>query len=81
MAITRAKFTLEFRIEAAHHVIDTGQSVRSFHNSRLIRTGHQNGVRDERRRMEALAGASGEPPSPTKRAELVKCFQCACVAK
>ena len=28
MGITRRKFTLEFRIEAAHRVIDTGRSVR-----------------------------------------------------
>jgi transposase len=29
MAISRTKFTLEFRTEAAHRVIDTGQSVRA----------------------------------------------------
>jgi transposase len=29
MAITRRKFTLEFRTEAAHRVIDTGRSVRA----------------------------------------------------
>lgn len=29
MAITRRKFILEFRTEAAHRVIDTGRSVRA----------------------------------------------------
>lgn len=29
MAITRRKFTLEFRTEAAHRVIDTGRSIRA----------------------------------------------------
>ena len=29
MAICRRKFTLEFRVEAAHRVIDTGRSTKS----------------------------------------------------
>jgi transposase len=28
MGVTRRKFTLEFRTEAAHRVIDTGRTVR-----------------------------------------------------
>ena len=58
MGITRRKFTLEFKIEAAHRVIDTGRTIAevaaelSVVDSVLARW-----VRDERRRMETAAGA------------------------
>ncbi len=66
-------FTLEFRIEAAHRVIDSGRSVHdvareiSVHENSLFRW-----VRDERRRLEALEGTSDQPLSASERAELVR---------
>ncbi len=62
MGITRRKFTLEFKTEAAHRVIDTGRTMAevaaelSVVDSSLARW-----VRDERRRMETVAGGSDEP--------------------
>ena len=70
---TRRKFTLEFRIEAAHRVIDSGRSVTdvareiSVTENSLFRW-----VRDERRRMEALEGTNDEPLSAGERAELLR---------
>ncbi len=78
MAPTRRKFTLEFRIEAAHRVIDSGRSVTevareiSVAENSLFRW-----VRDERRRLEALEGTNDEPLSATERAE----SSCGCVAR
>src|ERR1700734_1204020 len=74
MGITRRKFTLEFKTEAAHRVIDTGRSIaevsaeRSGADSSLARWG-----RDERRRRDAAAGGStDEPLSAAERAELLR---------
>ena len=73
MAPTRRKFTLEFRIEAAHRVIDSGRSVTevareiSVAENSLFRW-----VRDERRRLEALKGTGDELLSPAERAELIR---------
>jgi len=53
MAITRRKFTLEFRTEAAHRVIDTGRSVRAVASEISVEENTlAKWVRDERRRME-----------------------------
>ena len=73
MAISRRKFTLEFRVEAAHRVIDTGRSIKtvaselSIEESTLSRW-----VRDERRRMEASDSQGGAPLTPAERAELIR---------
>jgi transposase len=73
MGITRRKFTLEFKTEAAHRVIDTGRTIAevsaelSVVDSSLARW-----VRDERRRMETVAGGSDEPLSAAERAELLR---------
>ena len=70
---TRRKFTLEFRIEAAHRVIDSGRSVTevareiSVAENSLFRW-----VRDECRRLEALEGTSDEPLTAGERAELLR---------
>ena len=70
---TRRKFTLEFKTEAAHRVIDSGRSVVevakeiAVPDNSLFRW-----VRDERRRMEALEGTSDEPLSASERAELLR---------
>ncbi len=76
MGATRRKFTLEFKTEAAHRVIDTGRTVAevaevaaelSVVDSVLARW-----VRDERRRMETVAGSSDEPLSAAERTELLR---------
>jgi len=73
MGATRRRFTLEFRTEAAHRVIDSGRSVTevagelSVGGSVLARW-----VRDERRRLEAVAGASDEPLGAAERSELLR---------
>ena len=73
MGITRRKFTLEFKTEAAHRVIDTGRTIAevakelSVVDSVLARW-----VRDDRRRMETVAGSSDEPLTGAERAELLR---------
>jgi transposase len=50
---TRRRFTLEFRTEAAHRVIDTGRSVRDVAGElSVLENSFSKWVRDERRRME-----------------------------
>jgi len=73
MGATRRKFTLEFRIEAAHRVIDTGRSVREVANElSVLESSLSKWVRDERRRLDAVAGTSEEPLTPAERAELIR---------
>ena len=73
MGASRRKFTLEFKTEAAHRVIDTGRTIAevagelSVTESSLARW-----VRDERRRLETVAGGSDEPLSGAERAELLR---------
>ena len=74
MGATRRKFTLEFKTEAAHRVIDTGRTVAevatelSVVDSVLARW-----VRDERRRLDAVAGSSDEPLSAAERPSCWRC--------
>ena len=73
MGATRRKFTLEFRIEAAHRVIDTGRSVREVASElSVLESSLSRWVRDERRRLDAVAGTSEEPLTPAERAELIR---------
>jgi transposase len=73
MGITRRKFTLEFKTEAAHRVIDTGRSVVDVAAELSVVDGSlARWVRDERRRMETVAGSSDEPLSPAERVELLR---------
>ena len=64
MGATRRKFTLEFKTEAAHRVIDSGRTVREVSVELSV---HENTlslwVRDERRRIEALEASSDVPLS------------------
>jgi transposase len=72
MAVTRRKFTLEFKTEAAHRVIDSGRSVREVASElSVLESSLFRWVRDERRRLEAVQGTSDEPLSPAERAELL----------
>jgi len=73
MGVTRRKFTLEFRTEAAHRVIDTGRTVRDVARElSVLENSLSKWVRDEHLRMETVAGTSEEPLSPAERAELVR---------
>ena len=73
MGTTRRKFTLEFRTEAAHRVIDTGRTVRDVARELSVLENSLNKwVRDERRRLETIAGTSEEPLTPAERSELVR---------
>ena len=73
MGATRRKFTLEFRTEAAHRVIDTGRTVRDVARElSVLENSLSKWVRDERRRMETVAGTSEEPLNPAERDELLR---------
>jgi len=73
MAISRRKFTLEFRTEAAHRVIDTGRTVRAVASELSVEENTlSKWVRDERRRLEALEGTSDVPLTTAERAELLR---------
>jgi transposase len=64
MGITRRKFTLEFKTEAAHRVIDTGRTVVEVATELAVDHGSlARWVRDERRRMESAVGSSEAPLS------------------
>jgi transposase len=71
MAISRRKFTLEFRTEAAHRVIDTGRSVRAVASELSIEENTlSKWVRDERRRQETLNASVDIPLTVAERLEL-----------
>ncbi len=73
MSNNRRKFSTEFRIEAAHRVIDSEHTVPevakdlSLHEDTL-----RCWVRDERRRIEAAKGTNSEPLNGVERSELVR---------
>ena len=68
---SRRKFTTEFKVEAAHRVIDSGRSIAEV--ARELSVGEQSlgvWVRDERRRMDAARGTENEPLTSQEKAEL-----------
>ena len=67
----RRKFTAEFKVQAAHRVIDSGRSIAVV--ARELNVGEQSlggWVRDERRRMAAVQGTEFEPLTAAERVEL-----------
>lgn len=73
MEVSRRKFSLEFKTEAAHRVIDTGRPVSEVAAElSVVHRSLARWVRDERRRMETVQGASDEPLSPAERTELLR---------
>jgi transposase len=73
MSARRRKCTTEFKIEAAHRVIDSGRSVPAV--ARELKVGEQSlgsWVRDERRRIEAAKGTELEPLCGAERAQLLR---------
>jgi transposase len=70
---SRRKFTAEFKVEAAHRVIDSGRSIAEVARELTVREQSLGvWVRDERRRIEAARGTEREPLSPEERAELAR---------
>ena len=73
MSASRRKFTTEYKVEAAHRVIDSGRSIVEV--ARELNVGEQSlgtWVRDERRRIEAVKGTELEPLTGAEHAELVR---------
>jgi transposase-like protein len=71
--MSRRKFSADFKVEAAHRVIDSGRSVSEV--ARELTIGEVllgRWVRDERARMEAAKGTELEPLSGAERAELLR---------
>lgn len=73
MSPTRRRFTTEYKVEAAHRVIDSDRSVAAVAQELSINSASLYAwVRDERRRMEAAKGTDNEPLSGAERAELLR---------
>jgi transposase len=73
MAATRRRFTTEYKVEAAHRVIDSDRSVAEVaRDLSLNEATPYSWVRDERRRIEAAKGTDSEPLSAAERAELLR---------
>jgi len=73
MSASRRKFTTEYKVEAAHRVIDSGRSIAEV--ARELNVVEQSlgvWVRDERRRIEAVKGTEDEPLTGAERAELAR---------
>jgi transposase len=67
----RRKFTAEFKVQAAHRVIDSGRPIAQV--ARELNLGEPSlggWVRDERRRLAALEGTVSEPITAADKAEL-----------
>jgi transposase len=73
MGATRRKFTLEFKVEAAHRVIDSGRTVREVaHELSLDEALLSKWVREERRRVESLEASGDVPLTAAERTELIR---------
>ncbi|WP_330230231.1 transposase [Nocardia sp. NBC_00508] len=67
----RRSYATEYKVEAAHRVIDTGRTIAEVARELGIDAGMlSNWVRDERRRVEAATVHGDEPLSASERAEL-----------
>ena len=73
MGVTRRRFTLEFRIEAAHRVIDSDRSVAEVaRDLSLAKETLAKWVREERRRISAASEKGEVPLTAAERAELTR---------
>ena len=72
MSASRREFTTEYKVQAAHRVIDSGRTVSEVANELgLIEVTLGNWVRAERRRIEAAKGSDVEVLSGAEQRELV----------
>ncbi|WP_216896117.1 transposase [Nocardia alni] len=69
----RRSFTAEYKVEAAHRVIDTGRTIAEVARELGLNEALLGGwVKDERRRIEAAASHGEKPLDPAERAELLR---------
>lgn len=73
MSRSRRSYTTEYKVEAAHRVIDSGRTIASVArelglNESLLGSW----VADERRRMEAATAQGQTPLTPAERDELTR---------
>ncbi|MTK42469.1 transposase [Nocardia seriolae] len=67
----RRSYTTEYKVEAAHRVIDSGRTIREVAGELGIDAGMlSTWVKTERRRLDAAATHGEEPLSAAERAEL-----------
>jgi transposase len=72
MSPTRRRFMTEYKVGAAHRVIDSDRSVSEVARELSINEASlYSWVRDERRRIEAARGTGIEPLTGAERAELL----------
>ena len=73
MSAPRRKFSTEYKVEAAHRVIDSGRSITVVARELgLVEVSLGNWVRAERRRIEAAKGSDLEALSGAERVELLQ---------
>lgn len=73
MARTRRSFTTEYKVEAAHRVIDSGRTIADVaRDLGLAEALLGKWVADERRRVEAAAANGEVPLSAAERTELLR---------
>src|ERR1700675_519982 len=73
MSRTRRSFTTEYKVEAAHRVIDSGRTIAEVARELGVNEGLLGRwVADERRRGEAAAALNDEPLTPAERTELAR---------
>jgi transposase len=71
MSRARRSYTTEYKVEAAHRVIDSGRSIAEVARELGVDEAPLGRwVRDERRRIDAAKGHQEEPLSGAERAEL-----------
>lgn len=69
----RRQFTVEYKVEAAHRVIDSGRTIAEVAREPNIEEGPLGiWVRSERRRIEAANETTLEPLTAKERVELVR---------
>ena len=73
MSRTRRLFTTEYKVEAAHRVIDSGRTIAEVARELGVNEGLLGRwVAEERRRVEAAATREDVPLTPAERTELAR---------
>ena len=71
MSVSRRKFTTEYKVQAAHRVIDSGRTVTEVANELgLVEVTLGNWVRAERSRMQAMEESDGQALTGAEQREL-----------
>ena len=73
MSRTRRSFTTEYKVEAAHRVIDSGRTIAEVARELGVNEGLLGRwVADERRRSDASSARNEQPLTPAERTELTR---------